>query len=61
MLGGSALGYTIVKASFADDAKARATSMGSMDLQWNVNPVAPMMASTLPGVSVPFVSLSGRF
>ena len=61
MLGGSALGYTIVKASFSDDAKARATSMGSMDLQWNVNPVAPMMASTLPGVSVPFVSLSGRF
>lgn len=61
MLGGATAGFLAVRAGFSDDAQARASSMGSLDLQWNFNPAAPMMAKSLNGLAVPFIGLSGRF
>lgn len=56
---GAATGFGISYATLGREAGVRARSMG--EWQWNINPTAPLMASALGGISVPFISLSGRF
>lgn len=61
VLGGGTAGFALTQNSFATDARTRARSMGSLDLDWHLNPSAPFMAKAMKGVSVPFIGLSGRF
>lgn len=61
VLGGGAAGFALTQNSFSGDARTRARSMGSLDLDWHLNPSAPFMAKAMQGVSVPFIGLSGRF
>ena len=61
VLGGGTAGFALTQNSFAADARTRARSMGSLDLDWHLNPSAPFMAKAMKGVSVPFIGLSGRF
>lgn len=56
---GAATGFGISYATLGREAGVRARSMG--EWQWNINPVAPLLAQSLNGLSVPFLSLSGRF
>ncbi|MBU3741455.1 MAG: hypothetical protein FGM24_04125 [Candidatus Kapabacteria bacterium] len=61
MLGGATITYAIVRAGFGEQASFRARSIGSLDLDWHINPTAPLVAASLNGISVPFIGLSGRF
>lgn len=56
---GAATGFGITYATLGREAGVRARSMG--EWRWNVNPAAPLMARAFNGLSVPFLSLSGRF